>query len=93
MGYYIEGPTKGKADYIVQLNESEAEIVSYDEAAVLINDSNIAIIVVMDNGAFEAAGFAFDKDEFKAFTVPSDTRPKKFIKMDRTMAKTLSGYN
>ena len=51
-----------------------------------------ALIVVVHNSGFEAAGFAFNEREFLAFTFPGDFRPKDFVLLDRSVAETLTGY-
>lgn len=89
MGYYIEGPTKGKAKYIV--DNFNGEIVMYSHAHAVIRKPNVAVIIVLDNGPFEAAGYAYDEDEFHAFTLAMDNRPKTFILMNRSKANELTG--
>ena len=90
MGYYIE--TKhplNKASQIVC--QHKGEIVPKP-----LNFDNIpedkALIVVVQNGMFDAAGYAFDEREFKSFTQPSDLRPKTFILLDKEIANKLTGY-
>lgn len=46
----------------------------------------------MNNGFFEAAGYAYKDSELEAFTRPDDFRPKTFLKMDLARAQELSGY-
>lgn len=50
-----------------------------------------ALIVVADNGWMEAAGYAYDESAFAAFTDPSDTRPRRYILIDRDLADRASG--
>lgn len=90
MGYYIEGPTCGKADYIVKQHGGRK--VSLEEAVKIVDDPNQAVIVVKDNGMFEAAGFMYDRLELERFTQPSDYRPTQFVVMDKAKAKELSRY-
>lgn len=94
MGYYIETPgNRGKAQYLVA--NHGGRIVSYDEAKKIVNYSNNgeAVIVVVDNRMFEAAGFAYEPSEFDAFTLPDDPRPKTFVAMLRKDAERLSGWS
>lgn len=91
MGYYIQGPTHGKAQYIIE--EHGATIITVQEAWNLINEPDIAIICVLQNGPFDAAAFCYDADEFEAFNEPTDFRCKTWLKMDRKLAKKFSGYN
>ncbi len=41
-----------------------------------------AIICVVDNGPFEAAGFAYSQRELDFFSIP-DGRPRTWVVMDR----------
>ena len=90
MGYYIQGPAKDKANFIVE--KYGGEIVSRSKAFAAIDNSKMAVVVVLDNGPFEAAGFAYSMKEFQAFTDPGDTRDKQFVIMNRELAKKLTGY-
>ena len=90
MGYYVETSNfHGKSEEIAKKYDGEIvdKPVSFDEVP-----SGKALIVVMNNGAFEAAGYAFNADEFAAFTSPNDLRPKKYALIDRVAANRLTGY-
>lgn len=93
MGYYIQAPTrKDKANFLIA--EYGAKIVGHD-SDVPEWDENEAIICVVDNGAFEAAGFAYSPQELSAFAAPDRgdyQRPCVWLKMDLAKAKELSGY-
>jgi hypothetical protein len=89
MGYYIEVPSiAGKAKQLEQLYGAEI-LDSRPRWEDVPPDT--AVIVVVDNGLFEAAGYAYDEAEFRAFTQPSDMRPKTFLLMPREQAELLSG--
>jgi len=92
MGYYIETDVSdshfGKAEKIVKAHNGR--IVTQEEASKLVDSHGV--ICVVRNDLFEAAAFAYNQDEFDAFTSPSDTRPKTFVVLDREVAKKLSGY-
>lgn len=90
MGYYVQGPTFGKGQYIV--NRYSAENVSKPASFEAI-PAGKGLVIVVDNGLFEAAGFAYDSAEFRHFTDPSDPRPKTYFLMDLATVKQLSGYN
>ena len=91
MGYYIQVPEHfGKAEQIEALYDGM--IIPQPTSFDLI-PLNMALIVVVRNENFEAAGFAYDEEEFTAFTYPGDLRPKKFVLMNRVMASELSGYS
>lgn len=92
MGFYIEtGETKNKANDIVK--QFGGRIVSLDTAKQVIKDHpEQGVIVVVEMPMWDAAGFCYSEQEFEAFTHPGDTRPKKYIIMDRKLAEKLSGY-
>lgn len=82
MGYYIETDSnKNKASWIIsnmrgkKVTKQEAEVKGFQNI-----DGELHIpVVVLDNGPFEAAGIAYSKREFDAFTRPSDFRPKTYL--------------
>jgi hypothetical protein len=91
MGYYIEvEQNKNKAEQIVKL--FGGEIVHKPNFDNIPADK--ALIVVVNNGPFEAAALAYSRAEFEEFTLPEeiDPRPRKFVLMDKTLAHKLSGY-
>jgi len=79
MGYYleVEGQTHGKANALAK--EWDGRIESFPPSFDVLKQSNEVLVVVMDNGFFEAAGICFSSDEQEAFCNPSDSRPKKFL--------------
>lgn len=94
MGYYLnaEGmPARGKADWLIE-NCAAVELEhgtwppTFDE----IPDGKAAV-VVLENGPFDAAGFAFSEDEYEQFIFP-DGRPKRLVLMDVLPAARMSGY-
>lgn len=92
MGYYIEAPVlHGKAQYLAQAYDAElldAAPASYDAIP-----EGKGLVVVVDNGIFEAAGFCYSEDEFAEFTRPGERRPRTFVLMDRKVAEIASGFN
>ena len=88
MGYYISGPIVGKADYIVE--KFEGELIPQPQAFSEVPDDK-ALICVVSNGEFEAAGYAFSEREFEAFTLPSDHRPKQWLLIDKKRAQVATG--
>jgi len=91
MGYYVQAPSnKGKAEYLAE-NFERSRLATLSEARDAMENGE-GVIVVVDNGPFEAAGFCYDVHEFNAFTDPSDSRPKKYVVMDYDLAADLSGY-
>lgn len=91
MDYYIEAPVlHGKAQYLAQAYDAElldAAPASYDAIP-----ETKGLVVVVDNGIFEAAVFCYSEAEFAAFTA-SDPRPRTFVLMDRKVAEVASGFN
>ena len=92
MGYYIEtGTVKDKAEAIAQ--QLGAIQITVDEAEFFVKEQMGAVICVVDNGPFEAAAYCPSLDEFRAFTNPTDPRPKTWL-MIEDVAKVweLTGY-
>jgi hypothetical protein len=52
-----------------------------------------ALVCVIHNGPFDAAGFVYDDRELAGFTDPDDTRPKTWLLMDKELACRLTGYH
>lgn len=80
MGKYINTdsngndlPNRGKVSILVK---DGAEIIGNQNC---IPDFCTDMVCVVDNGIFEAAGYAYDEREFNVFTYP-DGRPKIFLK-------------
>ena len=89
MGYYIQtGSDKGKADDIVEWYYGE-EIDCPDSFEDV--PENKALICVVENVLFDAAGYAYDKNEFEAFSRLDDQRPKRWILIDKEIAEELTG--
>jgi hypothetical protein len=92
MGYYIETPgqLKGKASRIAF--EHDGQLVK-EPAKFSDVPEDKALIVVVDNGPFEAAALAYDEREFLDFTDPDDDRPKRYVLLDKPTAYRLARYN
>lgn len=92
MGYYIQTNSNlGKANELIQTRG--AVRATKQEAKASLNSTELAPLVVVNNGFFEAVAFCFSESEFEAFTLPHDIRPKEFLLMDRKVVEELSGYN
>lgn len=87
MGRYIQGPTKGKAEMLVE--KHGAKMVNEADAMCYYNDGD-GVVCVVDNGFFEAAAFCYSQNEVSAFSDPSDLRPKTWLVMDRKLAEQLA---
>lgn len=49
-----------------------------------------AIICVIRNGSFDAAGYCFDEIEFEAFKNLTVVRPRAWLTMDKDLANKLT---
>jgi len=87
MGYYIDKTSKGtilpacdKADYLI-----------LDGAKEVKAEFQPNLVCIVENGFFDAAGYAYSKNEFDQFNDPNDNRPKRWLIYP--LAGKLSGYN
>lgn len=90
MGYYIQGPTFGKAQHIV--SEYDGKIIPCPKSFSEIPEDK-AIICVVHNSFFDAAGYCFSEREFDCFSSLTDCRPKTWVVMDKTLAEMLSDFS
>lgn len=82
-------PARGKANVLAK-TEGVQEIncpSKYDDVS-----AEKAIICVVDNGMFDAAGYAYCEAEFEVFKRP-DMRPKRWFLMDKRLVNRLTEYN
>lgn len=92
MGYYIQVPqNKGKAQQLVDLYG--AEILPRMPATFADIPEGKALICVVDNGPFEAAGLCYSEREFEAFDAmdKGDQRSRTWVLMERVLAFQLAG--
>lgn len=79
MGYYIQTEvTTGKAEYLIE-HEGAQECQPHQERA-----EDEALVCVVENGLFDAAGICFSDAERDAFNDPTDPRPKTWLVMLRS---------
>lgn len=89
MGYYIQVPgNHNKAAQLVQL--FNAEIVPKPHAFADVPEDK-ALICIIDNGMFEAAGLCYSEAEFECFADP-DERPHWWVLMNKDQAHKLTGF-
>lgn len=93
MGYYIEVPKNhNKAQQLVDLYKAERLPVAPNS----INDvpEGKAVVVVVENLAFDAAGYCYDDRELADFKEPDHgwQRPRTWLLMDKKLTEKLSGY-
>ncbi len=95
MGYYAErkdGQPFHKAEGIAK--EHGGTVTADVSEAKAQFDQGKGVLVVVNNGPFEAAGFVVDEDEWKRFHAdPYDFRPRKYVILDRKVAERISGYS
>lgn len=78
MGYYIEtGKRLGKAKWLV---DNAKAMITF---APVAGTAEMIPVCVIDNGAFEAAGIAFDSEELSCFNNPTDYRLKTWLSVPR----------
>jgi hypothetical protein len=90
MGYYIQGPLSGKGAHLVR--EYGATACSEKDARAALDSEDMVPVCVVDNGMFDAAALAYDKQEFDVFAGDTSGRPKRWYIMSRARAYELSGY-
>ncbi|KKM96696.1 hypothetical protein LCGC14_1175660 [marine sediment metagenome] len=83
MGFYIQAPMNTmKAEWIAGVH-GDAQLIPQPENFSDIPEGKFLIIVV-NNGPFEAAAVAYSELEFNEFTNnPTDDRPKKFLLLSK----------
>ena len=76
MGKYIPGPLHGKAPYLVEKYNAKRvlEVPKFEDIP-----TGQMLICVVDNVAFEAAGWADSPRELKEFSDPYDTRQRTWL--------------
>ena len=90
MGYYIQGPERGKGKYLEE--EYHAVPCNVHEAYLAVGHVSLVPVCVVDNGAFDAAAVAYSSEEFECFSYHGDVRPKQWYIMNRVKAYELSGF-
>ncbi len=90
MGYYIEVP---------QAKNKAAQLVSIYKATIIpcpISFEDIprdkALICVVNNQMFEAAGYCYSPSELQEFK-RLDGRPRQWLLMDKSITQKLTGFN
>lgn len=85
MGFYIEGPTKGKVSMLLKV--IGARIIKQPKEWQ--ND----LVCVVDNGAFEAAMYVYDPSEFGRVVDREDDDNRPHVWLTVPGASKLSGYD
>lgn len=94
MGYYIDHladgtqlPARGKAKFLMKDPAVTVLSVPFEHYRGGFQKD---LVCVVENGHFDAAGFAFSEQEMRDFNDPRDTRMKTWLIVPG--AKKLSGY-
>jgi hypothetical protein len=91
MGYYIQtGTNTGKAETIAK--KFNGKIIARPNSFSDVPKDK-GLICVINNGMFDAAGFVYSEQEFKAFCYGSDTRGKTWVLIPIEDAKRESNYD
>lgn len=69
-GEYL--PARGKADALIADGAVEQDTLHY------VRDKSVCVV---DNGAFDAAAFAYNEEEFVYFRDDGTTRPKRWLEV------------
>lgn len=91
MGFYI--PALYPKDKAKQIQSRYGGVILSRKPQFADIPQHRALIVVVDNGPFEAAGLAFSEDELDAFTREDDERHKEFVLLDKKLAHELTGFD
>ena len=88
MGKYIQGPTLGKAKMLLDQHNGTLTL----NPPTNFNDvpEGKALIVVVDNGPFEAAAHLDNQQEFDHWMKFNDPRPRTYILIDKNLAEQLA---
>ena len=92
MGYYIQtSGLKNKAQEIVEVYG--AEPIPQPASLAEVGD-DYAVICVVQNPLFDAAGLCYSDDELKDFARPDSDyqRPRTWLKMEKAKAYELAGF-
>ncbi len=91
MGYYIQcnEPTN-KAQQLMEIPGTE--IIQSGVPAWSEIPNHKALVCVVQNGLFDAAGLIHSEGELEAFSLPHDVRFKTWLLMDKENAHELAGY-
>lgn len=91
MGYYIEGPNNGKGNYLISQHGAREILQPVEFSDIPVG---MSLVVVVENGLFEAAGYCYDENEFKAFTdTTDDNRLRRFYLMGENLCRQLCNYS
>jgi hypothetical protein len=89
MGIYINPPKGTKEQFLAAC----ATPISREDFMTFSVPDDCLPVALVNNGAFTAAGVAYDLREVECFTHPTDFRPKKFycVEKSKLLDESLSG--
>jgi len=90
MGYYIQVPEhKNKAGQLQFMYNAMRipQPMSFGRVP-----ASKALICVINNGRFEAAGYIYNEREFKEMNNPDDRRDRVWLLMDKQLVHKLVGF-
>jgi hypothetical protein len=90
MGYYISTDTSAFKEAIL-ISKYGAVSISQPQTFSEV-PADKALICIVHNSMFEAAGLCYSAEEFARFTDPNDHRYKTWVLMDKAQANQLAGY-
>ena len=89
MGSYINTPSnKGKTEFIIKTYCGILLPLPPNSFADIPEGK--ALVVVVDNGHFQAAGYAYSEGEFRVFTDPNEKRHRDYILLDKVTAELVA---
>jgi len=95
MGYYLNGGllrAQDKADTLIKdYGAMEITLDDYPKDVIASANEGYAIVVVVENGSFDAAALAYSDAEFKEFLACN--RPFRVLMMDTFTAYEMARYN
>lgn len=86
MGYYINPQGESKESFLMR-EGTPLMCASFPE------DDDLALVCLVDNGAFTAAGVCYDEDEMRAFDGARDMRPKRWFTVPKHLLYDVVGEN
>lgn len=96
MGYFLQrkdGLPKGKAQYLIDHHGAVVASGSNGEAPEFVSPkTGFVLVIVLDNGAFEAAGVLYSQTEHArvTFKSPEDGRPRTYLLMECDVVASMS---
>lgn len=75
MGYYVNPRNESKESFLKQHGLIAPENFKWHN----LPKGMLPVILINNNGQFNAAGIAYSESELRAFTDPDDPRPRKIF--------------